>query len=53
MEHCAAVAAQNLQIPFRLHQELQGTYFLFLGNELINYLSKLGICSEIYQYLLL
>ena len=53
MEHCAAVAAQNLQIPFRLHQELQGTYSLFLGNELINYLSKLGIGSEIYQYLLL
>ena len=48
MEHCAAVAAQNLQIPFRLHQELQGTYSLFLANELINYLSKLGLCSEIY-----
>ena len=53
MEHCAAVAAQNLQILFRLHQELQGTYSLFLGNELINYLSKLGIRSEIYRYLLL
>ena len=48
MEHYAAVAAQNLQIPFRLHQELQGTYSLFLANELINYLSKLGIRSEIY-----
>ena len=53
MERCAAVAAQNLQILFRLHQELQGTCSLFLANELINYLSKLSIRSEIYRYLLL
>ena len=37
---------------FRLNRELQGTYFLFSWNELINFLSKLGIWSEIYRYLL-
>ena len=56
MKDCAGVDAQNLQIFLSpLHPRIYKAHnFPFLWDfELINYLSKLGICSEIYQYLLL